>query len=222
MDLAIKAIEDALLVAYHQADGAATLARVEVNRQHRPRHGLGRGGARRRPGRREYDDTPDGFRPDRGDDGPAGHPAAAARRRGRADLRRVRRPRGRRRRGRHPAGPGPAGRPGGPRQARGDAAADRAGARRAVRARRAAALLRPARPQGLPRARRSRCRAPTPTWCASCSRWRSPRSRPVRSRSPRSRARPVTAARSRSSRTSRASTPRAPASARWAAGSATS
>ena len=33
MDLAIKAIEDALLVAYHHSDGAATLARVEVNRQ---------------------------------------------------------------------------------------------------------------------------------------------------------------------------------------------
>src|ERR1700727_2232062 len=33
MDLAIKAIEDALLVAYHHSDGAAALARVEVNRQ---------------------------------------------------------------------------------------------------------------------------------------------------------------------------------------------
>ena len=32
MDLAIKAIEDALLVAYHRTDGAAATARVEVNR----------------------------------------------------------------------------------------------------------------------------------------------------------------------------------------------
>ena len=32
MDLAIKAIEDALLVAYHKTDGAAASARVEVNR----------------------------------------------------------------------------------------------------------------------------------------------------------------------------------------------
>ena len=45
--------------------------------------------------------------------------------------------------------------------------------------------------------RRSRSRAPIPTWCASCSRWRSRRSRPGRWRSPRSRARPATAARSR-------------------------
>src|SRR5262249_38957102 len=32
LDLAIKAIEDALLVAYHKTDGAAAVARVEVNR----------------------------------------------------------------------------------------------------------------------------------------------------------------------------------------------
>ncbi len=32
LDLAIKAIEDALLVAYHKTDGAAVNARVEVNR----------------------------------------------------------------------------------------------------------------------------------------------------------------------------------------------
>ena len=32
MDLAIKAIEDALLVAYHRTDGAAAAARVEINR----------------------------------------------------------------------------------------------------------------------------------------------------------------------------------------------
>src|ERR1700734_1419995 len=32
MDLAIKAIEDALLVAYHRTEGAAPTARVEVDR----------------------------------------------------------------------------------------------------------------------------------------------------------------------------------------------
>ena len=31
-ELAIKAIEDALLVAYHKTEGAAAVARVEVNR----------------------------------------------------------------------------------------------------------------------------------------------------------------------------------------------
>ena len=32
LDLAIKAIEDALLVAYHKTEGAAATARVEVSR----------------------------------------------------------------------------------------------------------------------------------------------------------------------------------------------
>ncbi len=61
MDLAIKAIEDALLVAYHRTEGAAPAARVAVDR------GSGHvtvwaaepaedGGVAR-----EYDDTPDGF-----------------------------------------------------------------------------------------------------------------------------------------------------------------
>ena len=61
MDLAIKAIEDALLVAYHRTDGAAPTARVEIDRrtghvtvwatEPGPDGGAGR----------EYDDTPDGF-----------------------------------------------------------------------------------------------------------------------------------------------------------------
>ena len=61
MELAIKAIEDALLVAYHRTDGAAPTARVQIDR------GTGHvtvwasetaeeGGLAR-----EYDDTPDGF-----------------------------------------------------------------------------------------------------------------------------------------------------------------
>jgi transcription termination/antitermination protein NusA len=61
LDLAIKAIEDALLVAYHKTDGAASVARVEVNR------GTGhvtvwarQTAADGEPGA-EYDDTPVGF-----------------------------------------------------------------------------------------------------------------------------------------------------------------
>src|SRR5450755_4652989 len=61
MDLAIKAIEDALLVAYHRSDGVAASARVEVSRS--TGHvtvwaaELGEDGQVAR----EYDDTPDGF-----------------------------------------------------------------------------------------------------------------------------------------------------------------
>ncbi|WP_454261419.1 NusA N-terminal domain-containing protein [Pseudoxanthomonas mexicana] len=57
------------------------------------------------------------------------------------------------------------------------------------------------------------CRARTPGSSASSSRSRSPRSRRVSSRSPRSPVRPATAPRSRSSRPTPRSTPRAPASA---------
>ena len=61
LELAIKAIEDALLVAYHKTEGAAAVARVEIN--HRTGHVTvwaretapdGELGA-------EYDDTPVGF-----------------------------------------------------------------------------------------------------------------------------------------------------------------
>ncbi len=61
MDLVIKAIEDALLVAYHKSEGAAPTARVEVNRNtghvtvwaaETDENGLRL---------REYDDTPAGF-----------------------------------------------------------------------------------------------------------------------------------------------------------------
>jgi transcription termination/antitermination protein NusA len=61
LDLAIKAIEDALLVAYHKTDGAAAVARVEVNR------GTGHVTVwARQTGEDgelgpEYDDTPEGF-----------------------------------------------------------------------------------------------------------------------------------------------------------------
>jgi transcription termination/antitermination protein NusA len=61
MDLAIKAIEDALLVAYHRSGGAAATARVEVDR------GTGHvtvwAAETGENGEvlREFDDTPDGF-----------------------------------------------------------------------------------------------------------------------------------------------------------------
>ena len=61
MDLAIKAIEDALLVAYHRTDGAAPTARVEIDR--RTGHvtvWATEAGPDGVPVR-EYDDTPDGF-----------------------------------------------------------------------------------------------------------------------------------------------------------------
>ena len=100
---------------------------------------------------REYDDTPGWLRADRGHHRPSGHPAAAAGCRRRAHLRRVRGPRRRHRRRSDPAGQGSPRGPGRPGQDRGDPAADRAGPWRAVRARRAAAVLRPACPQGVPR-----------------------------------------------------------------------
>ncbi|HEX3489164.1 MAG TPA: NusA N-terminal domain-containing protein, partial [Streptosporangiaceae bacterium] len=61
MDLSIKAIEDALLVAYHRSDGAATSARVEVNRS--TGHVTVWAAETGDEGQviREYDDTPDGF-----------------------------------------------------------------------------------------------------------------------------------------------------------------
>jgi transcription termination/antitermination protein NusA len=61
LDLAIKAIEDALLVAYHKTDGAALNARVEVNRTsgHVTVWAIEPGEDGKEP--REYDDTPAGF-----------------------------------------------------------------------------------------------------------------------------------------------------------------
>ncbi len=61
MDMAIKAIEDALLVAYHRTDGAALSARVQVDR--RSGHVTVWAAETSPDGEtvREYDDTPDGF-----------------------------------------------------------------------------------------------------------------------------------------------------------------
>ncbi|HYZ53268.1 MAG TPA: transcription termination factor NusA [Streptosporangiaceae bacterium] len=61
MDTSIKAIEDALLVAYHRTEGAAQAARVEINR--RTGHVTVWAAEPAPDGSvaREYDDTPDGF-----------------------------------------------------------------------------------------------------------------------------------------------------------------
>jgi N utilization substance protein A len=61
MDLSVKAIEDALLVAYHRSEGAAATARVEVNKT--TGHVTVWAAETGEDGQvvREYDDTPDGF-----------------------------------------------------------------------------------------------------------------------------------------------------------------
>ena len=61
MELAIKAIEDALLVAYHRSGEASPTARVEVDR--RTGHVTVWAAETGENGEvlREYDDTPDGF-----------------------------------------------------------------------------------------------------------------------------------------------------------------
>jgi N utilization substance protein A len=61
LDLAIKAIEDALLVAYHKTDGAASVARVEVNRGTGHVTVWARQTAADGELGPEYDDTPVGF-----------------------------------------------------------------------------------------------------------------------------------------------------------------
>ena len=99
--------------------------------------------------------------------------------------------------GRHPAGPQPRRRDGRPRQARGAAAARRAGARARSTSTAPGSSAWWSRSARACAARRSPCRARTPTWSRSCSRSRSPRSPTAPSRSRRSPARPATAPRSR-------------------------
>ena len=62
LDLLVRTIEQALLLAYHRTEGALPHARVELDRELGPRRRLG-AGARRRPAQvvREWDDTPEGF-----------------------------------------------------------------------------------------------------------------------------------------------------------------
>ena len=61
MDLAIKAIEDALLRAYHSTSGAAATARVEIDRGSGHVTVWASEPAEEGAVAREYDDTPDGF-----------------------------------------------------------------------------------------------------------------------------------------------------------------
>jgi len=61
LELAIKAIEDALLVAYHRTDGAAERARVEVDRQTGHVTVWASAPSESDEATEEYDDTPDGF-----------------------------------------------------------------------------------------------------------------------------------------------------------------
>jgi transcription termination/antitermination protein NusA len=61
LDLAIKAIEDALLVAYHKSDGASTSARVEVDRKSGHVTVWATQADPDGTSAREYDDTPAGF-----------------------------------------------------------------------------------------------------------------------------------------------------------------
>lgn len=92
-DLLVEAIESALLIAYHRTEGSRRRARVELDRNtghvtvwaKEDPEDLEEGAEPR-----DFDDTLR-FRPDRGDHRQAGHPAAAAGRRGGDHLRRVRR-----------------------------------------------------------------------------------------------------------------------------------
>ena len=61
LDLAIKAIEDALLVAYHKTDGASTAARVEIDRKSGHVTVWASQTGADDAETREYDDTPAGF-----------------------------------------------------------------------------------------------------------------------------------------------------------------
>ena len=143
---------------------------------------------------------PGGLRPDRRDDREADHAAAAARRRGRHQVRRVLRQGGRHHLRRHPAGPRPRRRDGRPRQARGAAAGRPSGCRARATSTAPGSSAWWSRCARACAARRSCCRARTPTWSRSCSRSRCPRSPTARSRSRRSPARPATAPRSRCAR----------------------
>ena len=188
--------------------------------QERSRHRVG--GRDRRRGHRapRVRRHPDRVRPHRRHHGQAGHPAAAARRRGRADVRRVRRPRGRHRLRRDPAGQGPAQRLRRPRQDRGGAAAARAGAGRELRARHPAALLRRAGAQGHARAVDHALPHP-PQPGAQAVRPRGARDRRRHGRDRRDRPRGRAPHEDRGEvQPARASTPRAPASGRWARGRA--
>ncbi len=86
-DVLVEAIEQALLTAYHKTPGAQENARVELDRK--TGHVTVMAAEVDDEGNEvgEFEDTPDGLRPDRRDDREADHAPAAARRRGRHPLR---------------------------------------------------------------------------------------------------------------------------------------
>ena len=221
-DVLVEAIEQALLTAYHKTPGApgeapasCSTASPGTSRCSPPRsttRATKVGGVRRHARR---------VRPDRRDHGEADHAAAAARRRGRHPLRRVLRQGGRHRLRRHPAGPQPRRRDGRPRQARGAAADGRAGAGRAVRARGPDQVPGDLGAQGHARPPdHAVALAPQPGQEAVRPRGARDRRRHRRDRRDRPRGRAPHQDRGPLDRRP-ASTPRAPASARWASGCAT-
>ena len=178
----------------------------------------GRRGGHGRPGVRRH---PRRLRPHRRHHRQAGHAAAAARRRGRDPVRRVLRQGGRHHLRRDPAGSQPRRRDGRPRQARGDPAGQRAGAGGEVRPRRAHQVPGHLGAQGHARpADHAVALAPDAGQEALRARGARDRRRHRRDRRHRPRGRPPHQDRGPLAR-SRASTPRAPASARWASGCAT-
>ena len=220
-DVLVEAIEQALLTAYHKTPGAQEQARVELDRKSGHvtvlRRGARRGGQPARRVRRHARR----LRPDRGDDREADHAAAAARRRGRHPVRGVLRQGGRHHLGRDPAGSQPRRRDGQPRQARGAAAARRAGARGEVRARHPDQVPGRLGPQGHARPPDHPVAvAPQPGQEAVRARGPRDRRRHRRDRGHRPRGRPPHQDRGEVDGL-RASTPRVPASARWASGCAT-
>ena len=86
-DVLVEAIEQALLTAYHKTPGAQEKARVELDRKSGHVTVMATEVDDEGNAVAEFEDTPDGLRPDRRDDREADHAAAAARRRGRHPLR---------------------------------------------------------------------------------------------------------------------------------------
>ena len=221
-DVLVEAIEQALLTAYQKTPGAPEQRPRRARPQDRSRHRVRRRGRRRgRPKVGEYDDTPEGF----------GRIAATTAKQ--IMLQRLRDAEDDIRYGEFSGKEGDI-ISGVIQQGRNpdDVMVDLgkleallpdggAGAGRAVRARHPDQVPGDLGAQGDARpADHAVALAPQPG-ARSCSPSRSPRSPTAPSRSRRSPARPGTAPRSRSVRPRPASTPRAPASARWASGCAT-
>ena len=196
-DVLVEAIEQALLTAYHKTPGRPGAARASSSTARAATSPCWPPRSTRRATSSASSRTPPRLRPDRGDDREADHAAAAARRRGRHPVRRVRRQGGRHHLRDHPAGPQPRRRDGRPRQARGAAARSASGCRGSATTTAPGSSAWSSRCARACAAPRSPCPARTPTWSRSSSPSRSPRSPTAPSRSPRSPARPATAPRSR-------------------------